>query len=189
MAETKDNNPRRYARHHIESSSHSHLDDKLVRDGFEERGLVVLGPDDVSGSRSDGLSLEVRDGGAVLLALASGGVVALHAVQEILTAAGVTHMLSADANFLLFDAVAHGLGDDDAQRSVGHVENASSASVVVFVGHPRVHGSVGFDVDDISDLVDLQQGRDGRHSIFAEWTPEHVTRASAISLGIRHLYS
>ena len=46
----------------------------------------------MSGSRADGLSLEVRDGGAVLLALASGGVVTLHAVQEILTAAGVTHL-------------------------------------------------------------------------------------------------
>ena len=102
MVETKDNNPRRYARHHIESSSHSHLDDKLVRDGFEERGLVVLGPDDVSGSRSDGLSLEVRDGGTVLLALASGGVVALHAVQEILTAAGVTHLHTKGEEMVLF---------------------------------------------------------------------------------------
>ena len=46
----------------------------------------------MSGSGSNGLSLEVRDGGAVLLALAPGRVVALHAVQEILTAAGVTHL-------------------------------------------------------------------------------------------------
>ena len=46
----------------------------------------------MSGSRSHRLSLEVGYGGAVLLALASGGVVTLHAVQEILTTAGVTHL-------------------------------------------------------------------------------------------------
>ena len=58
-----------------------------VRNGLEEGGLVVLGPDDVGGSGADGLALEVGDGGSVLLALASGRVVALHAVQEILTTA------------------------------------------------------------------------------------------------------
>ena len=46
-----------------------------------------------------------------------------------------TYVLSADANLLLFDAVAHRLGDDDAQGSVGNVENASSTTVVVLVGH------------------------------------------------------
>ena len=44
-------------------------------------------------------------------------------------------MLSADANLFLLDAVAHWLRDDDAQGSVGHVENASSATVIVLVGH------------------------------------------------------
>ena len=48
-------------------------------------------------------------------------------------------------------------------------------------------GSISLDVDDISDLVDLQQGGHGGHSILAEWTSEHVTRAAAITLGIRHL--
>jgi len=141
----------------------------------------------VSGSRSHRLSLEVGYGGAVLLALASGGVITLHAVQEILTTAGVTHVLSADANLLLFDAVAHRLGDDDAQGSVGNVENASSTTVVVLVGHAGVNGSIGFNVDDIADFVHLQKGRDGGHSILAEWAPEHVTSAAAVSLGIRHL--
>ena len=44
-------------------------------------------------------------------------------------------MLSADANLLLFNAVAHRLGDNNTQRAVGHIENASSTTVVVLVGH------------------------------------------------------
>jgi len=134
--------------------------DELVRDGFEESGLVVLGPDDVSRSGSDRLSLEVGNGGSVLLALASRRVVTFHAVQEILTTAGMAHVLSTDANLLLFNAIAHGLGDDDAQRTISHVEDASSAAVVVFVRHAGVNGSVGFDVDDVADLINLQERRD-----------------------------
>merc|ERR1719428_115548 len=65
------------------------LNDEFVRNGFEEGGLVVLGPDDVGGSWAYGLPLEVGHGGSVLLALASGRVVAFHAVQEILSAAGM----------------------------------------------------------------------------------------------------
>jgi len=111
----------------------------------------------VSGSGSNGLSFEVRDGGALLLALAPGGIVTLHAVQEILTTAGVTDMLSTNANLLLFDAISHGLGDDDAQRPVGNVEDAPSAAVVVLMWHTSMNGSISLDIDDVSDLVDLQE--------------------------------
>ena len=49
-------------------------------------------------------------------------------------------------------------------------------------------GSISLDVDDVSDLVDLEERGNCRHSILAERAPEHVTSASAVSLGIRHLY-
>jgi len=163
-------------------SSIDPLNDEFVRDGLEERGFVVLGPDYVGGSGADRLSLEVRDGGAVLLALASGGVVAFHAVQEILTTAGMSDVFCSDADLLLFDPVSYWLGDDDAERAVSHVENASSTTVVVLVGHTGMNGSVGLDIDDIADLVDLEESGDRRHSILTEWTPEHVTSTAAISL-------
>jgi len=169
------------------NGSSCHLNDEFVRDGFEESGLVVLGPDDVSRSWSDGLSLKVRDGGAFLLALASGGIVTLHTVQEILTTAGMSNVFCSDADLLLFDPVPDRFGDDDAERAVCHVKHAPSATMVVFVGHTGMNGSIGLNVDDISDLVDLQQRGDRRHSILAEWASEHVTSASAVSLGIRHL--
>jgi len=164
------------------------LNDEFVRNGFEEGGLVVLGPDDVGGSGADGLPLEVGHGGSVLLALASGRVVALHAVQEILSAAGMPDVFGSDANLFLLDPVPHGFRDDDAQGSVRHVEHAARAPVVVLVGHTGVDGSVGFDVDDVADLVDLKQRRHGRHSVLAERTAEHVPGSAPISLGIRHFY-
>merc|ERR1712112_125986 len=89
------------------------LNDEFVRNGFEEGGLVVLSPDDVGGSWAYGLPLEVWHGGSVLLALASGRVVALHAVQEILSAAGMPDVFGSDANLFLLDPVPHGFGDDD----------------------------------------------------------------------------
>jgi len=164
------------------------LNDEFIRNGFEEGGLVVLGPDDVGGSGADGLPLEVGHGGSVLLALASGRVVPLHAVQEILSAAGMPDVFGSDANLFLLDPVPHGFRDDNAQRSVRHVEHAARAPVVVLVGHTGVDGSVGFDVDDVADLVDLKQRRHGRHSVLAERTAEHVPGSAPISLGIRHFY-
>ena len=77
-----------YFRH----NTSSFLNDKLVWNGFEKRRFVVLRSDDVSGFGSHRLSLQVGHFRAVLLALASRGVVTLHAVQEILTTAGVTHL-------------------------------------------------------------------------------------------------
>jgi len=143
----------------------------------------------VGGSWANGLSLQIRDSRAVFLALTTGRVIAFHAIQEILTTAGMTDMLCSDADLLLFDPVPDRLGDHHTQGSVGHIENATGTTVVVFVGHTRMDGSIGFDVDDVSDLVDLQQRRDGRHAIFTEWPSEHVPSSPPISLGIRHLDS
>merc|ERR1712002_847743 len=35
-----------------------------------------------------------------------------------------------------------------------------------------MNGSVGLDIDDIADLVNLEESGDRRHSILTEWTPE-----------------
>ena len=48
---------------------------------------------------------------------------------------GMSDVFCSDADLLLFDPVSYWLGDDDAERAVSHVENASSTTVVVLVGH------------------------------------------------------
>ena len=40
-----------------------------------------------------------------------------------------------DADLFLLDPVPDWFGDDDAERTVRHVENASGTTVVVLVGH------------------------------------------------------
>ena len=48
--------------------------------------------------------------------------------------------------------------------------------------------AIGLDVDDISDLVDLEERGDGGDAILAKRASEHIPSTAAVSLGIRHLY-
>ena len=48
---------------------------------------------------------------------------------------GMPDVFGSDANLLLLDPVPDGFRDDDAQRSVRHVEHAARTTVVVLVGH------------------------------------------------------
>jgi hypothetical protein len=61
-----------------------------------------------------------------------------------------------------------------------------NAPVVVLVGHTLLLGSVGLDVNDVSDAVGDEVGREGDHSLVLERTLEHVARARAHSEGVRH---
>jgi len=136
----------------------------------------------VGGSGTNGLSLQVGNRSAVLLALSPSGVVALHAVQEILTAARVPDMLGPDADFLFLDPISHRLRHNHAQGPRGHVEHATGATVIVLEGHAPVDGTISFDVDNVADLVDLEQSGDRWHSILFVIFLEHVSGALAVSL-------
>lgn len=53
---------------------------------------------------------------------------------------------------------------------------------VVLVGHTLLDSSVGLDVDDVSDLVRLEVGRDGDHTLGLEIPLVHVARTRAETL-------
>ena len=60
-------------------------------------------------------------------------------------------MLDADIDSLLDVSITDSLVYDDADGGFGHIINDTGFAMVDFVGHAFLDGSVGFDVDDVSD--------------------------------------
>ena len=60
-------------------------------------------------------------------------------------------MLDADIDSLFDISVTDSLVDYDAHGGFGHIVDNTGFAVVDFVGHSFLDGSVGFDVDDVSD--------------------------------------
>lgn len=58
--------------------------------------------------------------------------------------------------------------------------------VVVFVGHTLLLGTVGFDVDNVTNSVYLQESREFDLSSLFEATLEHVASATAVTERVRH---
>jgi len=90
------------------------------------------------------------DKGASRLGLCDLGVVGDDTIQETATRLGVFDVLNADIDALGEDAAANALVDDDTDGALGDVENAASGTVVHFVGHTLLDGTVALDVDDIT---------------------------------------
>ena len=60
-------------------------------------------------------------------------------------------MLDADIDSLFDISVTDSFVDYDPDGGFGHVVDDSGFAMVDFVGHSFLDGSVGFDVDDVSD--------------------------------------
>jgi len=101
--------------------------------------------------------------------------------DDFLLTLGRTNMLDADMNALLNDTSIDWLVDTDSDGTLGYVEDNSSTSMVVLVGHTLVDGRVGEDVDVITNLDRKQVLSKARKSAFAELLGEHMTRTRANS--------
>ena len=62
-------------------------------------------------------------------------------------------MFYSDVESLGDDSVSDLLVDDDTQSSGVDVEDSSCSSVIVFVGHALVDGTIDYDIDNISNFV------------------------------------
>ena len=62
-------------------------------------------------------------------------------------------MLDTDVDALRDDSLANLLVDNNSDGSGVDVEDASSATMVVFVWHTLMDGTVNYDIHNISDLV------------------------------------
>lgn len=154
----------------------SSLDGGLVGDRSQGLGSVLLEGDRSCLTGQGGLSLDL-DGGTLGLGLGLEDGVLLHSADEVLTGSGLADVLDTEVDALLDVPVADLLVDDDTDRGLGDVVHDTGLSVVDLVGHtvfkmsgfrdpvsvcwiffvcidlPLLDGTVGLDVDDVTDPV------------------------------------
>ena len=97
-------------------------------------------------------------------------------------------MLDSDVNSFGDDSVSDLLVDDDSDGSGVDVEDSSSSSVVVLVGHAFVNGSIDDDVNDISNFVGGESLGDVDGSVLFESFSEFMSSSSFISIAVSHGY-
>ncbi|KAH3660611.1 hypothetical protein OGATHE_004943 [Ogataea polymorpha] len=105
--------------------------------------------------------------------------VLLDSVQELLSALGVFDVLDSNVQSFLNVSVSNNLVDNHTNGALGHVKDDTSLSVVVFVWHTLLDGSVDLDVDDVSDLVGLEVHGHRQRSVLLEVTTESVTSSGS----------
>jgi len=107
--------------------------------------------------------------------------VPLHPVQELLPAFRVLHVLDTEVHSLLDVTVANNLIDDDTDSVGGDIVDNASPSVVVFVRHTLLLGSVGFDVDEVTNAVVDEVCRHFDGAMVLEAPLEHVARTRTVT--------
>ena len=114
------------------------------------------------------------------------GLVLLHTVQVLNSALGRQNMLDLDVNSLLDDAVSHLLVDLNANSSLSHIKNDSSATMVSLERHTLMASSIGYNIDVVTNMVGAHESRERNHSMAAECSLEHVTSTGTITVSVRH---
>ena len=79
----------------------------------------------------------------------------LHASQELFSASRQADVLDSNVHALLQVSIADLLVDDHAHCASCDVVDDAGLAVVDFVRHAFLDGAVGFDVDDVSDSVQI----------------------------------
>ena len=97
-------------------------------------------------------------------------------------------MLDSYVNSLGDDSVPDLLVDDDSDGSGVDVEDSSGSTVIVFVGHAFVDGSIYDDIDDIPDFVGGEGLGDVDGSVLFESFSEFMSGSSFISVAVGHGY-
>ena len=85
-------------------------------------------------------------------------------------------MLNTNMDALLKNASVDELVHTNTDGRLGHVENDTSAAVVVLVRHTLVDGRVGKDIDVVTDLDGEHVLGEVGHAMLPELLGEHVAR-------------
>ena len=149
------------------------LDESFVWNWSQSLWDVTLGGDNTGASWLSWLSLQL-DGDTLSLGLSTLGSVGLDSVQELLSTLGVLDVFNSQADSLLDVSVTNDLVDDNTDSRLGHVVHNTSLTLVELVRHTLLDGTVGLDVDNVTNFVDLQIGRQGDSAMLSEVTLEHV---------------
>lgn len=111
--------------------------------------------------------------------------VGLDSVQEFLTTSRVLDVFNSQVDSLFKISVTNNLVDDDTNRRLGDVVDNTSLTVVVLVWHTLLDSTVGLDVNNVTDLVNLQVGGQSNSTMLLEVTLESVTSTGSVTTTIR----
>lgn len=134
--------------------------------------------------RSLALFLEVSI--ALSLGLAD-GTVGGNAGNELITAVGLLDVLNPHVDPLPQVLSSHSLQHLHSDGSGGHIPHLAGLSVVDSVGHTTVHGGVGLDVNNVSEVVVHQVGGEVGVTMLAETLGKLVPGLSSETVCARHL--
>lgn len=76
---------------------------------------------------------------------------------------------------------------DDAYSMLGNIENSSSLAVVVFERHALLEGTIAFDINNVSLLVNFQEGGERFHAVFLEFLGKQVACTTTVAFRVHHL--
>lgn len=96
-------------------------------------------------------------------------------------------MLNAEVDTLLEVSVANDLLDNDTNGGLGNVVDNTGLTVVELVRHTLLDRTVGLDVNDITNLVNLQVGRKRDGTMLLEVTRESVTSTRSVTAAVLNL--
>lgn len=105
-------------------------------------GLIVYSFDNMGFQSCFGVPFAIGSGLTGGLSFLLAQFVGLDAVKEIQSAGAVLKMFNTDGHTLGQNAALHPLVDNDAHGVLGNVENTAGLTVVGFVGHTFLEGSV-----------------------------------------------
>jgi len=95
-------------------------------------------------------------------------------------------VLDSEVDSLLDVSVLDLLVDDDTDCALGDVVDNARLSVVDLVWHALLNSSVGLDINDVSDFVLAQVGRQLDHTLLTEISRESIASASSQSGRVTH---
>jgi len=101
--------------------------------------------------------------------------VALHSVQELLSAATVLHVLDAHVDSLGDNATTHKLVQLNTDGTLGNVPDSTSLAMVELVGHALLLTTITMDIDNLADMVSLEVHLCVARSVLAELLLEEIS--------------
>ena len=125
---------------------------------------------------------------ALLLGLSLQGIILAHSSLEGLAALTSADMLDSDVNSLGDDSASVLLVNDDSDGVLGHIEHATSLTVVELVGHALVDATVGDNVNEVALSVSLHDLGEVNGAVVSEALAEEVSSSGSVSEAVRHLY-
>ena len=118
-------------------------------------------------ARLDGDSLAV-DLGSLCFSISLSGIVSFDTLSESLTGLRLADVFNSDVNSLGHNSTSNALVDNNTDGVLGHIEDLSSLSMVEFVGHTLLDGTISDDINVFSLVVAGEELVEGSDSVLAE---------------------